>query len=481
MEKEKEEKIKKFFEKSQKDPAYFIRKVWWLSVTSKKEEFVKGSTLTHQQSEIVEAVKKAVNWEAPRQITIRSWHGIGKSTIVAMLIIWYLFCHKNSQIPTTAPTAPQLQDILRKEVSTRLNKMPEPIKEQFDLTSDYLRIKSNREWRFARARTGKKENPEALAGVHSDYVMLLADEASWVADEVFNSSSWALSWPNKLFILISNPTRLTWYFYKTQKQLEWWQRLNFSSKDSPIVDHSFVDKIITEHGEDSDEYRIRVLWEFPKEEWVDSKGFLPLINMNKVEYVWDLDFSTNARLGVDCWWQWSDETILVLRDSFWAKILAREKISTPKTIASLIVESINSYGLLPSNVSVDNIGVGANVSQEVLRASGYVIHWVNVGEKAISHERFVNSRAEAFWSMRDRIIAWGQLTWDNIIREDLAMLRYRRELNGKIKLMSKHDMRKLFGKSPDVADALMLTFIAWDVINTYDEPIEFSMINPDLL
>jgi hypothetical protein len=38
------------------------------------------------------------------------------------------------------------------------------------------------------------------------------------------------------------------------------------------------------------------------------------------------------------------------------------------------------------------------------------------------------------------------------------MIEYKRGLNGKIKIMPKDEMRKKFGKSPDVADALAMSF-----------------------
>lgn len=40
------------------------------------------------------------------------------------------------------------------------------------------------------------------------------------------------------------------------------------------------------------------------------------------------------------------------------------------------------------------------------------------------------------------------------------MIKYRKTEDGRIRIMSKVEMRKEFGKSPDDADALMLTF--WD-------------------
>ena len=38
------------------------------------------------------------------------------------------------------------------------------------------------------------------------------------------------------------------------------------------------------------------------------------------------------------------------------------------------------------------------------------------------------------------------------------MIKYKRTTKGQIRIMDKEEMRKEFGKSPDDADALMLTF-----------------------
>lgn len=43
-------------------------------------------------------------------------------------------------------------------------------------------------------------------------------------------------------------------------------------------------------------------------------------------------------------------------------------------------------------------------------------------------------------------------------RSDLFMIKYKNTPDGRIKIMSKEEMRKLYGKSPDDADALALTF-----------------------
>lgn len=43
-------------------------------------------------------------------------------------------------------------------------------------------------------------------------------------------------------------------------------------------------------------------------------------------------------------------------------------------------------------------------------------------------------------------------------RSDLFMIKYKNTPDGRIKIMPKEEMRKLYGKSPDDGDALALTF-----------------------
>ena len=107
----------------------------------------------------------------------------------------------------TAPTSSQMNDVLRKELSLWINRLPDGVKKLYERTNEYIRISGFAETWFARARTGKKENPEALAGLHADDLMILADEASGVAEEVFTTSESALTNENTLFLMISNPTR----------------------------------------------------------------------------------------------------------------------------------------------------------------------------------------------------------------------------------------------------------------------------------
>lgn len=101
--------------------------------------------------------------EIIRRISIRAGHGIGKSTAFAWLIIWFLFSFYNAQVPCTAPTSDQMHDVLWKEVKKWLDIMPDDFSRLFDWSNGYIRIVESPETWFARAKTARKESPEALA------------------------------------------------------------------------------------------------------------------------------------------------------------------------------------------------------------------------------------------------------------------------------------------------------------------------------
>lgn len=445
------------YKRFRKDPLYFIECMWGLKPQEKGQEFVKGKHITWQQAEIIKAVQSSLQG-GKKRISIASGHGIGKSACLSWLIIWYLFTNKNAQVPCTAPTSEQMHDVLWKEISLWLKRLPKPIEELFDWTTGYIRVKEHPTTWFARAKTARKEAPEALAGVHGDYVMFAIDEASGVPEEIFNTAEGALTGENVIVLMISNPTRLNGYFYDSHhKDKHNWATFQFNSEDSPIVDNEFVNRIIEKHGQDSDEYRIRVQGLFPKEDAIDDKGYVPLVVEKDLKFCPIADFIGILLLGIDPAGEGNDSTIWVIRDNFKAQIVAREKISDSKSIAEKTLTLMDYYKIDPSNIWIDNFGVGANVAVELM-AVGKRVNPINVGERPNDKETFLNARAELYWMLRKWLIAGGQLVGDLAKWEQLLTVRYKRNLSGKLQIMSKDEMRREGIKSPDIADALMLTF-----------------------
>lgn len=476
--------------KFRKSPTSFIATMWGLAPQPLKPEYVekaktvglkefradwflpfeKGKHITWQQWIILLAVEKSLKFAAPKRISVRSGHGIGKDAILSMLILWYLFCFKDAQIPCTAPTSEQIHDILWKEIAIWLSRMPEDVKGYYEWTTGYVRIKSRAETWFARARTARKENPEALAGIHGDFVFMVGDEASGIADEIFRPAEGALTNENVLMILISNPTRLLGYFYETHHSDRMnWQTLSFSSEDSPIVEQGYCDRIITKYGQDSNEYRFMVKGEFPAEDTIDDKGFVPLFESTDLKSSQNDKFAGNLRLGIDPAGMGKNETVWVLRDNFKAKRIAKESTSTGKSIAEKTITLCDFFGIIKAkqnkNITIDAFGIGVDAVKE-LALLGWNINTVNVGEKPSTNtpeeeeeaKLYLNKRALAY----DRIKRWLRSGGELVNKDDfkeLLGIKYKKTLQGKMQIMSKEEMRKLGIESPDTGDALSLTFI----------------------
>lgn len=435
------------------------------------EDFIKGEHITWQQWLIVLAVERALAGKGVNRISIASGHGIGKSAILAMLILWYMFCHKDAQVPCTAPTSEQMYDVLWKELSIWLSRMPEEIQNLYDHQSSYLRIKENPDAWFARARTARKENPEALSGIHADYVFAVADEASGVYEEIFNTAEGALTGPNVLFIMISNPTALQGYFFDSHHDDSHnWQTFSFSSEESPIVDWEFVERIREKHGINSDEYRIRVMGKFPLQN-AALEGWTQLLTRQDIGLALcreeEVRMEGARLLGVDVSeGNGGDDSVLVVRGMNAARIeLADPNIDTMQ-LAGRIVERVTRDGdaINPLNVSIDGVGIGDGVikrcHEQKLPVTG-----VKAQEKAFDPKRYKNKKAEGYWKTRELVKGGMKLILDTPEEPhkskwyQLTTIYYRTNSSGKLEIMPKTMMKKHGMDSPDVAEALMHTCI----------------------
>lgn len=444
------------------------------------EPFEEGKHITWQQSLILFGVDKAMRGDIPLRISIVSGHGIGKSMILSILILWFLFVHPEAQIACTSPGKEQLYDVLWKELKKWIDRAYPSIGQMYEWESSHIRMKESPQTWFARAKTASKENTEALAGVHADWVMMAIDEASGVDEQIFETMEGSLTSGNILVFLISNGTRANGYFFDTHhKDSQRWQNYSFSSLDSPRVDTKYVNSIIEKYGMDSIQYAIRVLGQFPKEDGMDDSGYVPLLKAMDIRTQPDfgnmISFPSDSILGVDPAGDGDDKTSWVIRDNFKAKKLCEELKSTSKTIAEKTLTLMLEYHIQPYNVIVDAFGTGMDVGKEIAIASKGQINvtTVNTGDKCDRQEDkdvYLNKRAEIFYKAKVWLQTGGELVENGNFKEELTGIRYKRNLAGLIQIMPKIEMKKRYGlKSPNDADAFSLTFL---VPNFIDEPME---------
>lgn len=405
-----------------------------------------------------------------RKISVRSGHGTGKSTTLSWVMIWFVLFRFPCKVVVTAPTTAQLYDALFAEMKRWLNELPEALQVLFEVKTDRVELVAAPSEAFISARTSRAEQPEALAGVHSDHVLLVVDEASGVPEQVFEAASGSMSGHSAITILAGNPTRTSGTFFETHNRLsDHWYTLHWSCIDSPRVSEAFVEEMKLRYGEDSNAYRIRVLGEFAQG---DDDTIIPL-HLAEAAKTRDVKMTPNTRpiWGLDVARFGSDRTALCKRyGSVVTEVETWKGLDLMQTVGRVKAQY---DGMLPSErpseILVDVIGLGSGVYDR-LRELSLPVRSINVSEAPAFGNTYNNLRTELIFRFRGWLEQRGsRLPDDPELIAELTSIRYSFASTGKMKAEGKDDMRRRGLKSPDKADAVFLTF-AGDAATSLGSP-----------
>lgn len=427
--------------------------------------------------------QQALLWSVARpgaKVSIKSGHGCGKTCGLAWVILWFLQTHQDSRIPCTAPSSHQLNDLLWPEVVAWKDKMHPFFKEQIENSSDKIWIKGAKETQYAVARTARPEKPEALQGFHAPNLLFVIDEASGVAEQIFEVAEGALSTPNARVIMTSNPTRTEGYFYRSQtSERKYWQCLHFNCLDSPLVSETYPVDMADKYGLDSNRYQVRVLGEFPD---ASDDTLIPL-NIVEDALDRDVDFPLSVRIaGLDVARFGDDATALVIKQG--NKIIHMEQWRNQDLMQTVgRIQHLYIHEKLFDRVHVDSIGIGAGVADR-LEELGIPTVAVNVAETSAYSDKYYRLRDELWWAGREffenadcSIPADNK--WINDFIAELTTIKYGFTDTGKLKAESKIDMKKRGYDSPNLADAFNLTLFKGKRVQlTRAKAHDFRLSNP---
>lgn len=459
----------------------FWLKRWYRNPLAYVIEMI-GDIPTHQQAEILRA------FEHHNFVAVKSGHGIGKSKLTGWLVNWWLDT-RGKRAPITGAGGDQLYDIIWPEVAMTNDRKWKWISKQYEKTTEELRQKANREIAKAVLRTARADNDDALQGFHD--CMFFIDEGSGVRDGIFEVASGAMGDPGAYGFMDGNPTKLSGYMYNIFHKPTFWYCMSFSSEDSlaeeeysyyyvdplgniqKITTHGrqtrqWIKNMQTEYGLNSNAYRVRVLGEF------SNLGKDQVIESRWTEHVFNQPGSSQMRkykrrMGIDPAWTGEDDTGVVIREG--SEILHVESWHGFDT-----VESFQRAKLLFDEwdcdyVHVDTIGVGAGVYDNFKHAIhkgkvGYPVIRVHCSESSPSDKdgECAKLRDWLWWKsrkfFRTKIVRFKgspeNPDWKKLHTE-LGEPTYKIQ-DGKVKVESKEEMKKRGLRSPNLADALNLTF-----------------------
>ena len=439
-------------------------------------EFVEdiiGATPDEEQAKILRSV-------AQNQMTsVRSGHGVGKSTVEAWTVIWFMVTRPFPKIPCTAPTQHQLFDILWAEVSKWL-RHNKALADEIVWTKEKVYMKGYPEEWFAVARTASK--PDALQGFHADDVLYIIDEASGVDDSIFEPVLGALSTPGAKLLMCGNPTQLSGFFYESHnKNRASYAAFHIDGRKSSRVSQDFVQTIIRMYGEDSDVFRVRVAGDFPLQE-DDIFIPLPLVENSIMTEFSPRKKPDSIHIGCDVARFGDDRTVIGYKidekAEFYKKRQGQDTMKTADDIVLLGEMLVQRYRLTPDKddpipVKVDDGGVGGGVVdrlRQMKRNAPEKLWWLEIypvifGQR-IKHKHYHDSTTYMMSVVKKLLQPYDEdghrkpveliLPDDDDLVAQLSGRKYGLTETSKIKVESKDAMKKRGRPSPDEADCVLL-------------------------
>jgi hypothetical protein len=438
-------------------------------------QFKPGQAPTFYQDEILAAI------ETYKRICVRGPHGLGKTALIAWMVIHFALVYDGEdewKLPTTASAWRQLTKFLWPEIKKWTMKLDwskigrEPFTRN-ELLQIGIKLSTGEAFAVA------SDNPAMIEGAHADKLLYVFDESKAIIDDTFDAAEGAFSnagsdTSNLAFaIAMSTPGEPQGRFYDIQKRKpgyeDWWVRavtLDECLKAGRISQH-WVDQRRKQWGESSAVYQNRVLGEFAAS---DEDGVIPLSWVEAAIERWK-DWKDAGkpgeltRLGIDVSDSGEDKTV-ISRVFTGYKVEELEYHSKEETMVTVgrVAGILNKPGQGRITTTIDSIGIGAGVVSR-LKEMGKQVTPFNAAEGTNSRDisgelSFLNKRAAGWWNVRELLDPMNEtgiaLPPDDALIGDLTAPHWSVVSTGKIKIESKDDIRKRIGRSTDSGDAVMM-------------------------
>ncbi|HLJ54794.1 MAG TPA: hypothetical protein VKT77_07110, partial [Chthonomonadaceae bacterium] len=191
-----------------RDPAAYAREVlgvkWWA-----------------KQVEVAEALLQH------RRVFVKASHAVGKSFLAAGLVNWFFDCFDPSICITTAPNAPQVRDILWKEV-----RVQRPWDRRGTLQPKAPRMETSPD-HFAVGFTSR--DGSGFQGRHEAHVFIVFDECIGVAAPFWDAAEGMMTGDGCYFLALCNPTDTASRAYIECRNTEKWRVIEISAMDHPNI------------------------------------------------------------------------------------------------------------------------------------------------------------------------------------------------------------------------------------------------------
>jgi phage terminase large subunit len=435
------------------DPRVFVRECFGVKPDEWQDEVLEAF-LTHDR------------------IALKASKGPGKSTVLAWLAWWFLTTRAHPKVLCTSVTSDNLSDGLWAEMA-KWQGRSEFLKAAFTWTATRITNNDSPETWFMSARAWPKggdanQQADTLAGVHADHVLFILDEAGGIPDAVAAAAEGGLANADKTagrtakLLIAGNPTHLEGPLFRacTSERALWWVKEVSGDPDdpkrAPRVSIEWARAQIAKYGRDNPFVLVNVFGKFPPS---SSNALLgpDEVHASMARIVTELECRDEVRImGVDVARFGDDRTVIFLRHGRAAlQPLVLRNLDTMQ-VAGQVAMAYDKHK--PDALFIDQATFGAGVLDRLVQL-GYPAIGVDFGGKA-TDGKFANRRSEMWFLMSDWIRSTGALPNMPELVTELTAPAYKFDAHNKLLLEKKAEIKARTGCSPDLADALGLTFAA---------------------
>jgi hypothetical protein len=271
-----------------------------------------------------------------------------------------------------------------------------------------------------------------------------------------------------MMFLFGNPTQKSGFFYRAcfGSDRAYWNAKSVSSWESKFTNKKQLEEWREQWGETSDWYKVRVLGEAPgsdfnqliESSWALTARKCKAIGYERMPKIFGVDV---ARYG-------SDRSVVVMRQGRNAETLGIYRGLDTVKVAERVMDLMREHSPDAVVVDCDGLGVG---TYDVIKNHGYAkLHEHHGGGKVRNeHLRCFNRRAEVWKEMADWLKAGScQIPDSQEFEDDLVGTQYSITPKGLLQLEPKEALKSRGLASPDLADALAMTFAVMIAPRTSD-------------
>lgn len=422
-----------------------------------------------------------LNFAEVIQEATASGHGIGKSCLVAWLILWAMSTLEDCRGVVTANTDTQLRKKTWPEVGKWYHLMINRFMFKYTSTALYSTDPDHeKSWSFDLI-PWSEENTEAFAGLHNEgkRILIVFDEASGIHNKIWEVTEGALTDENTeiIWCVFGNPTRRLVRFFQCfhGEHAGYWGRRHIDSRDVEGTNKKFLQQIVDTYGEDSDVARYRVRGLFPQ---ASSAQFIEsdIVSKAQKRHPGGYDRFDPLIMGVDIARGGADQCVIRYRRGqdaqSWPviKIPGGEMRDSMKMVAKIadLISNPSRPDLRPDAIFIDETGVGGPLVDRLKQLGFKNVYGVVFSNSATGADgmiqavtgrpKLANKRIEMWWFMREWLRAGGAIDKDSELEQGMTAPTFHSNAKDQTVLQSKEEMKADGLASPDDADALALTF-----------------------